>query len=161
MFDICGSGSALESLRLAASEAKVEENFICHGYCNKPQMREMFGQSHVFIVPTRTDFVEGFNRVVCESILANRPVVTSAVCPALSYVKDAVMEVPPNDIQAYGNALLELYQNPSLYQAKRKACLQVKEQFYDVERSWGAALKSILLAIQEKREVKQLKITST
>lgn len=155
VFDICGTGSALDSLRLAASVAKVEENFICHGYCNKPQMREMFGRSHVVIVPTRTDFVEGFNRVVCESILSHRPVVTSAVCPALSYVQDAVMEVPPNDTQAYGDALLEMYQNPSLYQAKRQACLRVQEQFYDVEKSWGAALKSVLLAIQEGREVKQ------
>lgn len=160
VFDICGTGSALDSLRLAGSEAKVEENFICHGYCKKPKMREMFSQSHVVIVPTRTDFVEGFNRVVGESILAHRPVVTSAVCPALSYVQDAVMEVPPNDIQAYGDALLELYKNPSLYEAKRQACLRVQEQFYDVERSWGTALKYILLAIQEEKEVKQLKITS-
>ena len=160
VFDICGTGSALDSLRLAVSEAKVEENFICHGYCQKSQMREMFGHSHVVIVPTRTDFVEGFNRVVGESILAHRPVVTSAVCPALSYVQDAVVEVPPNNIQAYGNALLELYQNPSLYQAKRQACLKVQEQFYDVEKSWGSALKSILLAIQEEREVKQLKTIS-
>ena len=154
VFDICGTGSVLDSLRLAVSEAKVEENFICHGYCNKPQMREMFARSHVVVVPTRTDFVEGFNRVVAESILAHRPVVTSAVCPALSYVQDAVMEVPPNDVQAYGEALLELYQNPSLYQAKREACLQVQEQFYDVEKSWATGLKSILLAIQEEREVK-------
>ena len=159
VFDICGTGSALESLRLAASVAKVEENFICHGYCKKSQMREMFGRSHVVIVPTRTDFVEGFNRVVGESILAHRPVVTSAVCPALSYVEDAVMEVPPNDIKAYGDALLELYKNPSLYQAKKQACLRVQEQFYDLEKSWGTALKSILLAIQEEREVQQLKTT--
>ncbi|MDJ0772340.1 MAG: glycosyltransferase family 4 protein [Mastigocoleus sp. MO_167.B18] len=160
VFDICGTGSALDPLRLAASEAKVEENFICHGYCKKSQMREMFGRSHVVIVPTRTDFVEGFNRVVGESILAHRPVVTSAVCPALCYVQDAVMEVPPNDIQAYGDALLELYQNPELYETKRQACFRVKEQFYDVEKSWGTALKSILLAIQEGKEVKELKTTS-
>ena len=70
------------------------------------------------------------------------------------------MEVPPNDIQAYGDALLELYQKPELYETKRQACFRVKEQFYDVEKSWGTALKSILLAIHEGREVKKLKTTS-
>jgi glycosyltransferase involved in cell wall biosynthesis len=150
IFDICGDGSALESLRVAAKQAGVTNSFICHGYCSKPQMREMFGSSHVVIVPTRTDFIEGFNRVVCESILSGRPVVTSAVCPALSYVRDAVVEVPPDDVSAYGDALLTLYSDRQLYEAKKHACLTAQEQFYDTSKSWGAALKSILLTIEEQ-----------
>ncbi len=148
IFDICGEGSALESLRLAAKLAIVDGSFICHGYLNKPQMREMFSRSHVVIVPTRTEFIEGFNRVVCESILSGRPVVTSAVCPALSYVRDAVVEVPPNDVKAYGDALLALYGDRQLYEQKRQACRIAQEQFYDTSKSWGAALKTILLTIE-------------
>lgn len=144
IFDICGEGSALEPLRQAAIQAGVERSFICHGYCSKPQMRSMFAQCHVVIVPTRTDFIEGFNRVVCESILSGRPVVTSAVCPALSYVADAVVEVPPNDVQAYGDALVKLLCDRQLYEQKRLACQVVQEQFYDPTKSWGAALKTIL-----------------
>ncbi|MBD6619944.1 glycosyltransferase family 4 protein [Komarekiella sp. 'clone 1'] len=160
IFDICGEGSALETLRLEAKQAGVDGSFICHGYCSKLQMRGMFERSHVVVVPTRTEFIEGFNRVVCESILSGRPVVTSAVCPALFYVQDAVVEVPPNDVQAYGNALLELYSDRQLYEHKRQACLIAQEQFYDTRKSWGAALKSILLAIQEQEKVKKLAITS-
>lgn len=147
IFDICGEGSALESLRAAANQAGVDASLIFHGYCRKPQMQEMFSRSHVVIVPTRTEFIEGFNRVVCESILSGRPVVTSAVCPALSYVRDAVVEVPPDDVKAYGDALLKLYSNLEFYEEKRQACLRAQEQFYDITKSWGAALKSILLAI--------------
>ncbi len=150
-FNICGTGSALESLRLAAKESRVDASFICHGYLSKPQMREMFNRSHVVVVPTRTDFIEGFNRVVCESVLSGRPVVTSSVCPALSYMGDAVYEVPPNDTKAYGDALLALYKNSQLYEGKRKACLEVQEQFYDMNKSWGATLQSILLTIREER----------
>ncbi|MBF2063317.1 MAG: glycosyltransferase family 4 protein [Calothrix sp. C42_A2020_038] len=147
VFDICGDGTALESLRTEVKNKGVEDLFVFHGYCNKQQMREMFGKSHVVIVPTRTDFIEGFNRVVAESILSGRPVVTSAVCPALSYVREAVIEVPPNDIEAYTVALIELYNNPTIYEEKRLACLKLQEQFYDIKRSWAAALESSLSAI--------------
>ena len=152
VFDICGDGSALESLRLAVNEAAIEDNFICHGYCNKQQMRKMFERSHIVVVPTRTDFSEGFNRVVGESVLSERPVVTSAVCPALSYVKEAVVEVPPNDVKAYGDAILNLYRDRQLYEQKILACKIVQEQFYDPNKGWGTALKSILLKIEKLEE---------
>jgi glycosyltransferase involved in cell wall biosynthesis len=155
VFDVCGDGSALESLRLAVKVAGIERTFICHGYCHKQHMQEIFGRSHIVVVPTRTDFSEGFNRVVCESILSNRPVVTSAVCPALSYVKEAVVEVPPDDVKAYGDAILNLYRDRELYEQKRLACQIVQEQFYNPSKGWGAALKSILLKITET-DVKSL-----
>lgn len=151
VFDICGDGSANESLRLAVKEAGLEHTFICHGYCTKQHMREMFGRSHIVIVPTRTDFSEGFNRVVCESILSGRPVVTSAVCPALSYVQEAVVEVPPNDVEAYGDAILSLYRDRELYEQKRLACNIVQEQFYDPSKGWGSALKSVLLSMKSEK----------
>ena len=142
-FDLCGEGTALDPLRLAAKQALVDASFICHGHCNKLQMREMFSRAHAVIVPTRTDFVEGFNQVVVEAVLSNRPVVTSAVCPALSYVRDAVVEVSPNDITGYTDALLRLCNEREFYEEKRRGCLGVQEQFYDVSKGWAAALKSI------------------
>lgn len=148
-FAVCGDGSALESLRLAAKQAGVDSSFVCHGHCNKSQMRELFNRSHAVIVPTRTDFVEGFNQVVVEGVLSNRPVVTSAVCPAVSYVKEAVVEVPPDDTKGYGDALLKLCDDRQFYEEKQQGCLALQEQFYDISRSWGAALKSTLVAIQE------------
>ena len=151
IFDVCGDGSELESLRLSSQLAGVDSLFSCHGYCNKLQMREMFSKSHVVIVPTRTDFVEGFNKVVAESVLAGRPVITSAVCPALSYVRDAAVEVPSNDTQAYGDALLRLCDDREFYEEKRRGCLALQEQFYDLSRSWGAALKNIIVTNWENK----------
>jgi len=107
----------------------------------------MYGQSHVVIVPTTTEFVEGFNKVVAEAVLAGRPVVTSSVCPALSYVRDAVVEVPPDDVQAYGDAILSLCDDAALYDAKRRGCELAKAQFCDASRSWAATLKSVLAAL--------------
>ena len=160
IWNICGKGSALESLRLAAKEAGVDSSFFCHGHCNKSQMREMFNQAHVIIVPTRSDFVEGFNQVVVEGVLSGRPVVTSAVCPALSYVRDGVVEVSPDDIKGYGDALLKLCDDREFYEQKRQGCLALQEQFYDSSRGWGAALKSLLVTIQEGREIGEVGVAN-
>ncbi|NES22785.1 MAG: glycosyltransferase family 4 protein [Symploca sp. SIO3E6] len=154
-FDLCGTGSELESLRLAAKEAGLDPLFVCHGHCNKSRMREMFSQSHVVIVPTRTEFAEGFNKVVAEGILSGRPVVTSSVCPSLAPLQKAIVEVPPNDVKSYGDALLKLYNEREFYEEKCEGCLELQKQFYDPSRSWGAKLQSIFVAIQEKRELSE------
>ena len=152
-FDLCGEGSVLQALRLAAKQAGVDSRFVCHGHCNKLKMRQMFNRSHVIIVPTRTEFAEGFNKVVAEGVLSGRPVVTSTVCPALSYVRDAVVEVPPNDLMAYSNAVIKLCDDRQFYEQKRKKCQGLQEQFYDNSQGWGAALKSVLVSIQQSREI--------
>ena len=152
VFDLCGSGSALSQLRTEACQAGVETAFQCHGQCDQPKMLELLGQSHLVVVPTRTDFVEGFNQVVVEGILAGRPVVSSSVCPAVAYVREAVFEVAPDDVRAYGDAILRLRDDRRLYEERRRACLALQSQFYDEGRSWKAALRGILVAIQQGRD---------
>jgi glycosyltransferase involved in cell wall biosynthesis len=144
VFHLCGRGSALAELQQQVQAAGLQATFILHGYCNKPEMRQMFSLCHVVIVPTRTDFVEGLNQVVIEGVLANRPVITSSTCPALNYVQQAVVEVPPDDVQAYGDAILKLQQDAAFYEEKCRSCEGVQEQFYNPANSWGAALHRIL-----------------
>ncbi len=144
IFNICGVGSALELLQEQAKACGVDASFIFHGYCNKPKMQEMFSLSHVVVVPTKSDFVEGLNQVVIEGILANRPVITSSVCPALSYVREAIVEVPPDDIQAYGDAILKLHDDDDFYEQKQLSCERLQEQFYSTSLSWSETLKSVL-----------------
>jgi len=143
-FDLCGDGSQLQTLRKAVEEAGLTETFRLHGHSPRPLMMELYEKCHVVIVPTTSDFVEGFNKVVAEGVLAGRPVITSSVCPALEYVRDAVVEVPPDQPAAYGDAILKLRNDPALYEAKRKASARVREQFYDVKRGWKFALSQAL-----------------
>ena len=145
-FDLCGDGSQLEALRTAADSAGLTPRFRCHGHSTKPFMRQMYEQCHVVIVPTTSDFVEGFNKVVAEAVLAGRPVITSSVCPALEYVRDAVIEVPPDKFIPYGEAILKLKSDRCLYEAKRVGSALVRQQFYDPKRGWKAAvLKAVEL----------------
>lgn len=143
-FDLCGEGSQLQELRRAASDAGLVGDFRCHGHSTRPFMREMYEKCHVVIVPTTTHFVEGFNKVVAEGVLAGRPVITSSVCPALEYVRAAVVEVPPDDLAAYGDAILRLKADPALYEAKRLACTTVRTQFYDGGLGWGARTRQAI-----------------
>ncbi len=154
VFDICGTGSVLESLNLATKLAELDSRFCFHGHCNKQQIHQMLNCAHALIVPTRTDFPEGFNKVVAESILSGRPVVTSAVCPAVYYVQNAVVEVAPDNINDYVAALLKLADDREFYEQKRQGCQEVQEQFYDNTKSWGTLLKSSLRQLIPSDELK-------
>ena len=140
-FDLCGDGSQLTALRAAAAEAGLAERFRCHGHTNYADLRQRYERCHVVVVPTTTAFIEGLNKVVVEGVLAGRPVVTSSVCPALEYVREAVLEVPPDDVGAYTDALLRLKTDPALYESKRKASAGVRAMFYDPGRGWAAAVE--------------------
>jgi glycosyltransferase involved in cell wall biosynthesis len=143
-FDLCGSGAALDDLRRRAGEAGVAPRFRCHGHVVKSVMRQMYEECHVVVVPTTSDSIEGLNKVVVESVLACRPVVTSRMCPALEYVRDAVVEVRPDDVRAYGDAILRLAEDGALYAAKVRGCAAATGQFYDPEQGWAATFKRAL-----------------
>jgi glycosyltransferase involved in cell wall biosynthesis len=146
-FDLCGDGSALEALRTAIDAAGLNLTVRCHGHCDQSTMAEMYSRSHVVIVPTTSDFIEGFNKVVAEGVLAGRPVITSSVCPALALVRDSVLEVPPDDVAAYTDAVMKLRDDMELYRAKRSACDAAREQFYDHRKGWAAVLEKVLASI--------------
>jgi glycogen(starch) synthase len=150
-FQICGDGSALDLLRHRAREEKIDPNlFIFHGYCNRSKVNELLNLSHILIVPTTNDFAEGFNKVVAEAILANRPAIVSSACPASLYVKDAIIEVSPGDIKAYYDAIVKLKDDYSFYLQKTQHCKKYAEQFYDNSKSWGEVLKLIINQIKAK-----------
>jgi glycosyltransferase involved in cell wall biosynthesis len=145
-FDICGDGGALPELRRRVKEAGLEQRVRCHGYCERPVMFAMLDQAHVVLVPTRTDFTEGFNKVLIEGILSGRPVITSTVClvttstdPAILAMRKAVEEVPPEDVPAYTEAIRRLATDETLYQARLEATRAAQAPFYDWRQSWLAA----------------------
>ena len=138
-FDLCGSGGELERARAIAPT-----NVVCHGFCDQAKVRELIGLSHVSIVPTRTDYEAGFEMTCAESILSDRPLITSAVCPALEYLRDASIEVEPDNVDQYLEAIVRLKEDRELYERKRAACGPLKAQFFDPENSWLNAMKMAL-----------------
>ncbi len=151
VFDLCGEGSAMAELRAAAEARGLAATFRLHGHQQRDAMRRMFAGSHAVVVPTTTDFIEGFNKVVSESVLMGRPCVTSRVCPAMGYVRDAVVEAEPDDAGSYAAAIVRLAEDAELYEAKRRACVALREPFLDASRGWGAAVRGVLRGLVEPR----------
>jgi glycosyltransferase involved in cell wall biosynthesis len=150
-FDICGVGSQLPSLQRTVDDRGLKAVVSCHGFLDRKELYALLDEAHVVIVPTTTGFEEGFNMVCAEAILAGRPVVTSAVCPALAYIRDAAIEVPPNDVERYREAIIRLAEDRTLYEQKCRACEPLQGQFYDENNSYGAKLRIVLTAVLNRK----------
>ncbi len=153
VFDICGDGGAFHELRAEVDRAGLASTVFLHGWCDRTQMREHFSRSHVVVVPTTTEFVEGFNMVVVEALLAGRPVISSPVCPALEYLDGAVTAVPPNDVAAYNAAIVQLADDAQRYDAVQRRSIQAGQRFLDERTSYKAALEHTLGAIARGEHV--------
>ena len=144
IWDLAGDGSREEQLRREVDRLGLADIFRVHGYCHRPKMLQLIQDSHAFIVPTTTAFEEGFNKVVAESILNSRPVITSAVCPAIDDVRPAVVEARPDNREDYRQAVEKLVADREFYEQKQQACKALQAQFYDPANSWGAKLQLIM-----------------
>jgi len=144
-WELCGNGPDLERLRVEVAAAGLESSFELRGKLKQADMMAAFSGCHVVVVPTNRLFAEGLNKVSVEGVLAGRVVVTSRLSNAIDLVGDAVVEVPPNDVAAYRDALITLAHDPAVYERKRAATELVRAQFYDRDRSWGAAVRRVLI----------------
>ena len=144
-FDICGVGTELDNLRSEIVAANLQNVVRCHGHLDSQSLAAVLGASHAVIVPTTSAFEEGFNMVCAEAILAGRPVITSAVCPALAYVRAAAVEVQPNNVDQYRDAILRLSDDDKFYDMKQQECRPLQAQFYDRNNSWAEKLKAVLM----------------
>jgi glycosyltransferase involved in cell wall biosynthesis len=143
-FDICGEGQELNNLRRRLADLNLRDVVSCHGYCSAQKVATLLGSSHAFIVPTKSDYEAGFEMVCAEAILANRPLITSAVCPALEDVRQATVEVEHDNVEQYYKAVLMLNDDPELYSRKQTACAALHAPFYNPKNSWGAKIKEVL-----------------
>lgn len=160
-FDVCGEGTALAQLRRAAADSPIADTFHCHGHCDRLRIREMYADAHVVIAPTRAVIGEGFNKVVVEAILSGRPVIASSVCPALAYVGQAAIAVPPGRLGDYESAIIRLFQDRDAYERICMATVDVREQFFNARRSFAAALHRVLTAVTEEASLESYNSTAS
>jgi glycosyltransferase involved in cell wall biosynthesis len=126
----------------------LEDVIYLHGYCTPDRLKKVMSDCQAVIVPTRSDFAAGFEMTCAEAILGGRPLITSAVCPALHYLGEAAIEVPPDDAEQYKNAIVQLKDDKDLYSAKREASHSLRGQFFDHSNSWEVAMRRVLARVQ-------------
>ena len=147
VFHYCGDGAELPNLRRSVEEFGLGDVVRLHGYCGPAEMRRVISLCHAVVVPTRSECPAGFEMTCAEAILAGRPLITSAAAPALDYVRPASIEVPPNDVEAYQEAIARLKDDPALFNTKLEACSALRDQFFDYNSSWDHAMRLALATL--------------
>ena len=143
-FEICGSGSALEELRITCQQRKLEDIVTIHGKLQRPQLLAVYARAHVVIVPTRSDFDEGFAMVAAEAILMNRPVICSSVVPAVEVLKSATIEVTAENLDGYILNIRRLLSDSAYYESLCQNCWPLREQFLDGKQGLASVLSRSL-----------------
>jgi len=157
VFDMCGDGAAFESVKATAAREGLTDVFVLHGWCNAGDLKRLSGTAHIFVVPTTTAFIEGFNHAVIEGLLVGRPIVTSRVCPAVDYVAGGVSLVEPDDAESYLRGILRLADRPQEYARLQRGCLEAAAPFLGNDsgavpfgpHSFAAAATEVLAALAE------------
>ena len=132
-------------------QAGIADRFRMHGHCDWTTMRRMFASAHVVIVPTRTEFVEGFNSVVAEAVIAGKPVITSSVCPALEMVPRRCRGGPAGRCAGLRRRILA---SQTIWPSTRKSNgpgLAIREIFLDNELTFNNVLRRLLQTTLERR----------
>ena len=143
--EINGGGSALEELRLENKNKKLTAFVTINGNLERPQLLESYARAHVVIVPTRSDFDEGFAKVAAESVLLNRPVICSSTVPAVDVLQGAVIKVPADQISLYVKSIRKLMVEPDYYNELCQNCEPLRDQFLDESQGLSSLLEKILI----------------
>jgi glycosyltransferase involved in cell wall biosynthesis len=146
MLHYAGDGPDFERLRGEVAAQGLGDTVTLHGYCGKRELLGLLSRVHAVVVPTRSEFMEGFAMICAEAILAGRPLITSKVCPALELLGPASIEAEMDRVESYANAVLALANDPALVASKRQAAEELRKPFFDRANSYGAQLEASLLA---------------
>ena len=79
-----------------------------------------------------------------EAILAGRPIITSAVVPALEILRDSAIEAKTDDQESYQQCVEALAMDERLYMKLVDACAGLRAQFYDRQLGLNAVLRRAL-----------------
>lgn len=153
VFDIAGDGGALPEMKRRVEVGDLDRWFRFFGYCQRNQLAQLFGESHVFIVPTRPSFREGVCKALVEACIAGRPAVASRATVSYEYFPESVKVVHPGRPDQYAEALIAYVTSQDTYERARMACTERREPFFDPARSYQAILTTIMEAYRDGRPV--------
>jgi glycosyltransferase involved in cell wall biosynthesis len=148
---MCGDGPASDRLIEAIGARGLSAVITYEGQQAAAAMAERYSSAHLVIVPTRTEFREGFNHVVAEGVLAGRPVVTSTVCPAAHYFKSIIRLAVPDSPESYADLVWQEYLRRTDF-----SCQQFDGEraarFRSADTGWrGAATRALKLVADERK----------
>jgi glycogen(starch) synthase len=143
-WELCGDGPDLAELRKSTADLGLDSIITIRGWTSPEEMKDVLSRSHIAIVPTRSSFPEGLAKTAAEAILAGRPLITSAVTPALEVLRPACLEAKADDVDSYVSCVMRLLDDQETFERLRDACKDLQSQFYDRGRGHCSALKAAI-----------------
>jgi glycosyltransferase involved in cell wall biosynthesis len=145
-FTICGGGSDLERLGQSSKERGLGNVTIC-GRLNRPALIERYLAAHAVVVPTRSNFAEGYAMVAAEAVLLLRPVITSPVVPASEVLAPAVALARTDDVDSYIQAINRLANDKEYYAELVKGARRLRSVVLDGSSSLLAVTREALRSL--------------
>jgi glycosyltransferase involved in cell wall biosynthesis len=142
---IAGSGPLSEEMAACAAEMRVR--LVPLGFCNQSQMPLAYAAADVLVLPS--DQRETWGLVANEALASGLPVVVSDACGcAIDLVRagSAVRTFPMGDIDALGENIIEVLENPP----KKSEIRQISDRF-DVKAAVDGIEEAANWCQQKKR----------
>jgi colanic acid/amylovoran biosynthesis glycosyltransferase len=145
-FHLAGDGPLKSKLEQLAAELDITDAVTFHGFCDQPKLAALYGQSHIFLHPSRTTAAkdqEGVPNSMLEAMATGLPVVATlhgGIPEAVTHESDGLL-APENDPATLEQYLVRLTTEPGLYQSMAaNAAASVRRNFDAASRI--AALES-------------------
>ena len=142
-FDICGDGSQAGEVAELIRRHALDAIMTMHGRLDRTGLVARYAAADLAVVPTRSNFREGFAMVVAEAVLLGCPVVTSPVVPASEYYPDAVVLARTDDPRSYAEQILALSTDEDRYRRLCDGCEAAKPVILDDSSSFQNGLRSL------------------
>lgn len=143
---VVGKGDDRESLEALAHRLGIVRNVLFTGF--RDDVSRLMSAMDILVLPSKN---EGFGYVLTEAMNMGKPVVASRVSSIPEVVRDGEtgLLVPPGDVDALAEALLELVRHPArARQMGLAGRRRVRDQFSvermlnDLEELFGGVMKS-------------------
>jgi len=141
---ICGTGPDFEELQRESEKLQLADLVGIKGRVEPEHLRQLLIESHAAIIPTRSDFAEGLAMSAIEPVLLGRPIITSAVVPALESLQDAAIIARTDDVSSYVDGVFTIVESPETYRRLVGACAVLREQFFGPGKSFQDVLGKVI-----------------
>lgn len=123
-----GDGPDRESLELWANAHGLSSHVVFHGFMPKYALADFYAKAHFLVSPSSS---EGWPKVLSEAMAYGTiPITSSVSCiPQVLAEIGAGKALPPNDVNAFVNAILGYIAHPDRWEAEKCAAIQSANKF--------------------------------
>ena len=153
---IVGRGPEYQGLRQLSSELRIEQTVHWLGDLSLNHLAAEYNRSDIFCLPS---VQEGFGIVFLEAMAAGKPIVAACAAAVPEVVRNGIL-VPPEDPNAFAEAILSLYRDSDLRESLMAAGLRDVEQF-EMHRVAGFFLREVAKLVPSLANTQYLKAEHT